>query len=474
MKRSHWGGSNSRPPDYESGAIPAKPQWRKPWAATDGHKPHGQKPSVDEGRGPATTMGEGDSVRYRNAVLYDETGNKHVGDVLLHQDGSWSSSNGDEDVKQDVDGSNRLITRSLQNWHTHLAMQLNARDFSDGFPLHRWLNEAIFPTEAKITPEFVKVGAQAAAAELIKTGTSFAADMYFYPAITGEVLDKAGLRGLIGGPVSDAALPSHEDAQSALDELDSMLKHQSPLDKVQYAIATHSVYLCSEETLRRASELAEKRDARLHIHVSETRKEVAECHEKTGLYPVEYLDSIDFFKPGTICAHASWMKKNEIRTLARHEATAVHCPSSNMKLACGGTLSLPAFNEAGVDVRIGTDGAASSGSGLNLLAEARLAALVQRHDHWDPTLMTAKDAFAMATEGSQDWAVWDIDDIRMRPTGRSNNRHITNLLFNGATCLDLWVGGDAVRFDGTTQTLDERQSWLDLDEAVQTYYDGVE
>ena len=474
MKRSHWGGSNSRHPDYESGAIPAKPQWRKPWAATDGHKPHGQKPSVDEGRGPATTMGEGDSVRYRNAVLYDETGNKHVGDVLLHQDGSWSSSNGDEDVKQDVDGSNRLITRSLQNWHTHLAMQLNARDFSDGFPLHRWLNEAIFPTEAKITPEFVKVGAQAAAAELIKTGTSFAADMYFYPAVTGEVLDKAGLRGLIGGPVSDAALPSHEDAQSALDELDSMLKHQSPLDKVQYAIATHSVYLCSEETLRRASELAEKRDARLHIHVSETRKEVAECHEKTGLYPVEYLDSIDFFKPGTICAHASWMKKNEIRTLARHEATAVHCPSSNMKLACGGTLSLPAFNEAGVDVRIGTDGAASSGSGLNLLAEARLAALVQRHDHWDPTLMTAKDAFAMATKGSQDWAVWDIDDIRMRPTGRSNNRHITNLLFNGATCLDLWVGGDAVRFDGTTQTLDERQSWLDLDAAVQTYYEGVE
>ena len=474
MKRSHWVGSNSRPPDYESGAIPAKPQWRKPWAATDGHKPHGQKPSVDEGRGPATTMGEGDSVRYRNAVLYDETGNKHVGDVLLHQDGSWSSSNGDEDVKQDVDGSNRLITRSLQNWHTHLAMQLNARDFSDGFPLHRWLNEAIFPTEAKITPEFVKVGAQAAAAELIKTGTSFAADMYFYPAVTGEVLDKAGLRGLIGGPVSDAALPSHEDAQSALDELDSMLKHQSPLDKVQYAIATHSVYLCSEETLRRASELAEKRDARLHIHVSETRKEVAECHEKTGLYPVEYLDSIDFFKPGTICAHASWMKKNEIRTLARHEATAVHCPSSNMKLACGGTLSLPAFNEAGVDVRIGTDGAASSGSGLNLLAEARLAALVQRHDHWDPTLMTAKDAFAMATKGSQDWAVWDIDDIRMRPTGRSNNRHITNLLFNGATCLDLWVGGDAVRFDGTTQTLDERQSWLDLDAAVQTYYEGVE
>ena len=471
---SHWGDSNSRPPDYESGAIPAKPQWRKLWAEADEHKPHGREASVDEGGAPRRSMGEDGAVRYRDTVLYDEAGKKHTGDVLLHDDGSWAPSKGDEDVSLDVDGSSRLITRSLQNWHTHLAMQLNARDFSDGFPLHRWLNEAIFPTEAKITPEFVRVGAQAAAAELIKTGTTFAADMYFYPAVTGKVLGDAGLRGLIGGPVSDAALPSHDDAASALAELDGMLKQQSPLDKVQYAIATHSVYLCSEETLRRASDLAARRNARLHIHVSETRKEVADCHEATGMYPVEYLDSIDFFQPGTVCAHASWMKKNEIRTLARHEVTAVHCPSSNMKLACGGTLSLPAFNEAGVDVRLGTDGAASSGNGLDLLAEARLAALVQRHDHWDPTLMTASDAFTMATKGSKDWAVWDIDDVRMRPVGRSNNRHITNLLFNGASCLDLWVDGEALRFDGTTKTLDERQSWMDLDEAVMAYYDGVE
>ncbi|MGY8698352.1 MAG: amidohydrolase family protein, partial [Candidatus Poseidoniales archaeon] len=312
------------------------------------------------------------SVRYRNAILYDENGHKHVGDVLLHDDGQWSASKGDEDVQHDLDGSGRLITRSLQNWHTHLAMQLNARDFSDGFPLHRWLNEAVFPTEARLNPEYVRVGAQAAAAEMIRTGSSFAADMYFYPAVTGKVLADAGLRGLVGGPVSDAALPSHPDAASALDELDSILQQQNVEDKIQYAIATHSVYLCSEETLRRASELAEKRNARLHIHVSETRKEIADCHEKTGLYPVEYLDSLDFFKPGTVCAHASWVKKNEIRMLAEHEVTAVHCPSSNMKIACGGTMSLPAYNDAGVDVRIGTDGAASSGSGLDMLAEARL------------------------------------------------------------------------------------------------------
>ena len=419
-------------------------------------------------------MSEPAPVRYRNTVLYDRGGQRVAGDVLLHADGSWTPSNGDEDVLEDIDGSKRLITRSFQNWHTHLAMQLNARDFSDGFPLHRWLNEAIFPTESRITPEYVRMGSRCAAAEMIRTGSTFAADMYFFPHVTGKVLEDAGLRGLVGGPVRDKALPSHPDAASALSELDGLMAANRPEDPVQYAIATHSVYLCEEDTLRRASELAEKRNGRLHIHVSETRKEVAECHAKTGMYPVEYLDSIDFFQPGTVCAHASWVKKNEIRLLKQHEATAVHCPSSNMKLACGGTLSLPAYMEAGVDVRLGTDGAASSGNGLNMQGEARLASLVQRHDHWDPTLLPAVETMDLATKGSQDWAVWDLEDVRMRPRGRSDNRHLANLIFNGATCLDLWVNGQALRRDGTTLTLDELAILYEIDEAVATYYEGVE
>ena len=419
-------------------------------------------------------MTDATTVRYRNTVLYDHGGKKVTGDVLLHQDGAWSGSNGDEDVVDDIDGSQRLITRSFQNWHTHLAMQLNARDFSDGYPLHRWLNEAIFPTEARITPDYVRMGSRCAAAEMIRTGSTFAADMYFFPSVTGEVLTEAGIRGLIGGPVSDAALPSHDNAASALSELDGLLATNNENDLIQYAIATHSVYLCTEDTLRRASELAEKRRARLHIHVSETRKEIADCHESTGLYPVEYLDSIDFFQPGTVCAHASWVKKNEIRLLKQHNATAVHCPSSNMKLACGGTLSLPAYMDAGVDVRLGTDGAASSGNGLNMQDEARLASLVQRHDHWDPTILPAVDAMDLATKGSKDWAVWDLNDVRMRPRGRSDNRHLANLIFNGAECLDLWVNGQAVRKDGTTLTLDEMAILDEIDGAVATYYEGVE
>tara|TARA_B100000459_G_scaffold140747_1_gene100033 strand:- start:969 stop:2228 length:1260 start_codon:yes stop_codon:yes gene_type:complete len=419
-------------------------------------------------------MGGDEAVRYTNTVLYDDDFNKIVGDVLLHKDGSWSNSNGDEDVVEEIDGSNRVLTRSLQNWHTHLAMQLNARDFSDGYPLHRWLNEAIFPTEARITPEYVRIGSRAAAAEMIRTGSTFAADMYFFPAVTGDVLTKAGLRGLIGGPVSDAALPSHEDAKSALAELDHLLSENNSDDLVQYAIATHSVYLCSQETLQRASELAERRNGRLHIHVSETRKEVADCKEANGMYPVEYLNSIDFIQPGTIFAHASWVKKNEIRMMAEHGVTAVHCPSSNMKLACGGTLSFPPYRDAGVDVRIGTDGAASSGNGLNLLHEARLASLVQRHDHWDSTVLPAKDIFQIATKGSRDWVAWNLDDIRMRPLGRSNNRHLANLIYNGGDCLDVWANGQALRRDGHTKTLNEKKIIEELDEAVHSYYEGVE
>ena len=419
-------------------------------------------------------MGDDTAVRYTNTVLYDDNFNKIIGNVLLHKDGSWSASNGDEAVVEEIDGSNRVITRSLQNWHTHLAMQLNARDFSDGYPLHRWLNEAIFPTEARITPDYVRVGTSAAAAEMIRTGSTFAADMYFFPAVTGDVLTNAGLRGLIGGPVSDAALPSHDDAESALAELDQLLSQNNKEDLVQYAIATHSVYLCSQETLQRASELAERRNGRLHIHVSETRKEVADCKEKNGMYPVEYLNSIDFIQPGTIFAHASWVKKNEIRIMAEQNVTAVHCPSSNMKLACGGTLSFPPYRDAGVDVRIGTDGAASSGNGLNLLHEARLASLVQRHDHWDSTILPAQDIFQIATKGSNDWVAWNLDDIRMRPLGRSNNRHLANLIYNGGDCLDVWVDGQALRKDGVTQTLDERKIIEELDEAVHSYYDGVE
>ena len=414
-------------------------------------------------------------MRYTNAVLVDDDQQTHLGDFLLHSDGSWSASKGDEDVVHNLDGSKKLITRSFQNWHTHLPMQLNARDFSDGLPLQEWLEKSIFPTEMGLTKEYARIGALASALEMIKTGSTFACDMYHFPESIVSALNEAGLRGIVCGPQTQWPPQDGGDDGSIRKELESHLASNKPENKVSYGVATHAVYTNDEDTLLSGKELAERYDAHLSIHVSETRKEVADCFSNLGMYPVEYLDSLDYFIPErTICAHGSWVTKSEMRTMAARKAILAHCPSSNMKLACGGTASLPAYKEAGVEVRLGTDGPASSGSGLDMAHEARMACLVQRHDHWDATLLPAADVFGMATKGSSDWAIWNLDDVRMRPLGRSGNRHLANLIFNGADCMDLWVDGQALRMNGVTQTIDEALAWNELDLAVETYYEGIE
>ena len=411
------------------------------------------------------------AARYTNAVLVDDNQQTHLGDFLLNSDGSWAPSNGDEDVIHNLDGSKKLITRSFQNWHTHLPMQLNARDFSDGLPLQEWLQKSIFPTEMRLTKEYTRIGALASALEMIRTGSTFACDMYHFPESIVSAMNEAGLRGIICGPQTQWPPREGGDDGSVRRELDSQLATNKPEDKVQYGVATHAIYTCDEETLLRGKELAQKHDAFLSIHVSETRKEVADCHKKSGMYPVEYLDSIDYFIPEkTILAHGSWVKKSEMRTMARRNLVLAHCPSSNMKLACGGTASLPAYKEAGVEVRLGTDGPASSGSGLDMAVEARLSCLVQRHDHWDASALLAKEAFAMATVESKDWAVWNLNDIRMSPYGKDNERHISNLIYNGGECLDLWVDGEPIMKDGEIKTLNEQELLETFNETVNDYY----
>ena len=349
-----------------------------------------------------------------------------------------------------------MVTRSLQNWHTHLPMTLN-RSMGEGLALMDWLQTSIFPSERNLTPELASIGTRASLAEMISGGTTFACDMYHFPGSIAPVVAESGIRGVICGPTTDWP-PSEEgksDSGNALKELDSLIR-SGPLGsgRVEIGIATHAVYTCSEEILRKASEMSRELGARLHIHTSETREEVAQCHEKTGMYPIEYLDSIDYFTEGTVCAHCGWVTKKEMRILARKGAHAVHCPVSNQKLACGGTMSYPAMIEAGVDVRLGTDGAASN-NGLDMRAEARAASLIQKHDHWDATILDPVETWQLATKGSSDWVTWDLSDIRMRPRGRGGRRILSNLIYSGAQCMDVFVDGRAIRRDGRTLTLDE-------------------
>jgi|TARA_B100001758_G_scaffold36358_1_gene27671 5-methylthioadenosine/S-adenosylhomocysteine deaminase len=417
---------------------------------------------------------ESGSRRVVNTRLIDHDGIVREGDFLLHADGSYSLSNGDEDVLETVDGSDLLITRSLQNWHTHLPMTLN-RSMGEGLGLMEWLETSIFPSERNLSPKLAAIGTRASVAEMIAGGTTFACDMYHFPGSIAPVVADSGMRGIICGPTTDWPPPEDGDSDSgkALRELDSLIR-AGPLGsgRVEYGIATHAVYTCTEEVLRKASEMSRELGARLSIHTSETRSEVAECHEKTGMYPIEYLDSIDYFTEGTVCAHCGWVTKKEMRILAGHGAHAVHCPVSNQKLACGGTMSYPAMIESGVDVRLGTDGAASN-NGLDMRAEAKAASLVQRHDHWEASILDPVETWQLATKGSVDWVTWDLNNIRMRPRGKDSRRVLSNLIYSGTDCLDVFVDGFGIRRDGVTLTVDESAASLDLEEAAQEYYSDI-
>ena len=412
--------------------------------------------------------------RLTDTWLIDDSGTTHKGDFLLHQDGSFSESKGDEDVIETIDGSNRLVTRSLQNWHTHLGMILN-RGMGEGLPLLEWLETAIFPVEKGLTSELVEVGTRAAAAEMIATGTTYACDMYYYTQTIGETLAETGVRATLCGPITDGLTPNFKPGSGdALRHMEGLITSPSPRPgRIEYGVGTHSVYVCEEESLLKGSELARKTGSMLHIHTSETRKEVADCHAKHGMYPIEYLDSLDYFQSadegGTVCAHCGWVTKKEMRILAGHGAHAVHCPTSNQKLACGGTMSYPAMKDAGVDVRLGTDGSASNNS-LDLRAEAKAASLVQRHDHWDARILDPQETWSLATKGSEDWVTWDLSDIRMRPWGRGGRRLLSNLIYSGARVLDVFVEGEGIRREGVTLTLDEGKASQDLESSVEDYY----
>tara|TARA_Y100000589_G_scaffold157322_3_gene149883 strand:- start:8357 stop:9607 length:1251 start_codon:yes stop_codon:yes gene_type:complete len=410
--------------------------------------------------------------RITDTWLYDGFSTNR-GDFLLHEDGSWEKSKGDEDVHEVIDGKNRFFTRSLQNWHTHLPMTLN-RGMGEGLDLMSWLKTSIFPTEEKVTRELVRIGASAAVSELIATGTTFACDMYHFPESIGPVLDESGIRGIVCGPTTTWP-PSEIGSEdlTALRGLERLLS-DGPLGdgRVEYGVATHAVYTCSEEILMRGSDLARKHDSTLHIHTSETRDEVVNCHKERGMYPIEYLDSIGYFTDRTVCAHCGWVTKKEMGILASKSAICVHCPTSNQKLACGGTMSYPAMKEAGADIRLGTDGAASNNS-LDLRREAKAASMIQRHDHWDATILDPEETWILATKDSKDWVSWDLSDIRMRPIGRDGRRLLANLLYSDSKCMDVFVEGRSIRRNGVTLTLNEGEIGRQLEDSAVEYYRDI-
>jgi 5-methylthioadenosine/S-adenosylhomocysteine deaminase len=280
----------------------------------------------------------------------------------------------------------------LVNGHTHAAMTL-FRGSGGDLPLMPWLEERIWPVEAKLDDEDVYRGARLACAEMIRSGTSRFWDMYWRPGATARAVEEAGIRAVIGAPLFDATSSFEQLRDSALRSLEE-LSGFGPL--VTPALAPHAIYTVSEASLRWIAELSAERDLPVQIHLSETEREVRDCLAEHGERPAHYLDRLGLLSERTVLAHGVWLDPEELALVAERGATVVTNPAANMKLAVGGVFPHPAARAAGVAVGLGTDGAGSNDS-LDLLADLKLFALAQKHAAADPTAIDAAEAWAVAT-----------------------------------------------------------------------------
>ncbi|HEU4460973.1 MAG TPA: amidohydrolase [Solirubrobacterales bacterium] len=291
-----------------------------------------------------------------------------------------------------IDAAGAHLTRPLVNGHTHAAMTL-FRGSGGDLPLMPWLEEKIWPVEAKLSDEDVYWGARLACAEMLGSGTTRFWDMYWRPGATARAVADAGVRATIGAPLFDLnGSPERlrEAAQRGLEELSGYGPEITP------ALAPHAIYTVSEESLRWIAELSAERDLPVQIHLSETEKEVQDCLAEHGERPAFYLDRLGLLSERTVLAHGVWLDPDELALISERGATVVTNPVANMKLAVGGVFPHPAARTAGVAVGLGTDGAGSNDS-LDLLADLKTFALAQKHAAGDPTAIDAAEAWAVAT-----------------------------------------------------------------------------
>jgi len=360
---------------------------------------------------------------------------------------------------EEFDAAGKLVIPAFNNAHTHLSMTL-MRGAGEGEKLHDWLNNTIFPAERRLTSDLVYHGAMLGLVEMIRTGSSHFIDMYYFVESIAKAVDQSGIRCTLGTPITEFGTPYYQDAGDALRLAERQLSSAKP-GRVEYCVAPHSIYLCTEETLLKAKTLSERFNAKLTTHISETRKECVDCHKTTGLWPVEYLDSIGLLDENTVLSHAAWLTKMEIKILADKGCTVVHCPTSNMKLASGGVMPITELMAAGVKIALGTDGAASNNS-LDMMSEMKFASLLQKMHRWDATAAPAPVVFGMATRGSKDLAFIDLNDVRMLP----HHDLIANLVYSGGAVTDLLVDDLFVLRDRVITTFDEAAVKKDFLEAA--------
>ena len=299
-------------------------------------------------------------------------------------------------AEEKIDASCKIVLPGMINTHTHAAMTL-FRGIGEDASLHDWLS-AVRAVEVKVTPSQIRAGSCLAAIEMIKSGTTCFNDMYFHMGEVASAVQESGMRAALGYSMVD--MGDEKKRKLELTICEKFIKDwQGKADgRITTAVPPHSIYLCSKELLVASEAMSKKYGVPLHIHLSETRKEVFDCLSIHKLRPVPYLDSLGALSQRTVAAHCVWLTKEEVRLLASRKVSASLNPVSNMKLAGGAVAPLPEMQQFKMNVSLGTDGSASNDS-LSMFETMKFLALSVKNARWDATAATAPQVLSAATEG---------------------------------------------------------------------------
>lgn len=361
-------------------------------------------------------------------------------------------------ARQIVRLDQHALLPGLVNAHGHAAMTL-LRGYADDLPLHTWLEERIWPLERRwVGPEFVRDGTRLAIAEMLRSGTTCFSDMYFFPDAVAQAAHDCGMRAQIHFPVFDFASAWGADPDEYIHKgvrLFDEFKH-SPL--VGIGFGPHAPYTVGDAPMAKVAMLAAELDASIQIHAHETRREVDDAVARTGERPLARLERLGILGPRTLCVHATSLDDADIEALRRTNSHVVHCPESNMKLASG-FCPVQKLLDAGINVALGTDGAASNND-LDLFGELRSAALLAKAVSGDATALPAHAALRMATlDGARalgldehigslevgkaaDIIAVDMGDIEAQPLYQPASQLVYGN--SGSRVTHSWIGGRAL------------------------------
>lgn len=291
-----------------------------------------------------------------------------------------------------------VLIPGLINLHTHAPMTL-MRGLADDLALMDWLNKHIWPAEMRcVSDQFVYDGSLLACAEMLRGGITCFNDMYFFPQATARAASEAGMRAAIGMIVTEFQSPYAADAQDYLSKGLALRDELRGDPLIRFCLAPHAPYTVSDASLRQVSTYASELDVPVHMHVHETIAEIDQSLQLHGVRPIQRLATLGLVGPNLIAVHAIHLEEDEIELLASHGCHIAHCPSSNLKLASG-IAPVTKLLKAGINVGLGTDGAASNNR-LDILSEMRLAALLAKGISGEPTALAAWQALEMATLSS--------------------------------------------------------------------------